>query len=473
MKKLSAFLLALLLLLAAGCQKTPESAIVKGKSSDALLEKAAEETSGALVERVDAPARYQDSFSSAGGELTVTVDADVTVPEAEAVPIIRVTPANITQEQVDVLMDKLVQGELYEFGTPETKAEIADKIVAAKQQLAEGPPEGAEGTTYASEDGQVTWEEYMQYVIDILTEQYEAAPETAEKTVSTGQLSPPSEDGMMTVGGENTTPELGWEALNVNSFETAKYFTNAMYTRAAVKTGFIFTYNTAEQFRQIMDYADVDIEDLAPVTVTAEEAREMCDEVVNALDIPNMAFYAAAKKYGGGQDAPRCCWEVQYTRSIGGVPIAYSSTDVGFSEIPAEGEIVQSPWENEKLTFYVNDDGIVGMYWAAPYELGETVTEDAALMPFSDVMDIFRKMFVVNYDGQDMDVTVDAIRLAYMRVSEQNKNYTGLLVPVWDFYGPRTWTLEDGEPYTFYDPDQSLLTINAIDGTIVDRSIGY
>ena len=58
-------------------------------------------------------------------------------------------------------------------------------------------------------------------------------------------------------------------------------------------------------------------------------------------------------------------------------------------------------------------------------------------------------------------------------VSEQDKIYSGLLVPVWDFYGPRSWTLGTGEPYTFYDPDQSLLTINAVDGTIIDRSLGY
>ena len=94
-------------------------------------------------------------------------------------------------------------------------------------------------------------------------------------------------------------------------------------------------------------------------------------------------------------------------------------------------------------------------------------------MDFADVTDIFQKMFAVKYDGEDMDVTIDAVRLSYMRVSEQDKNYTGLLVPVWDFYGSQTWTLGNGEPYTFCDPDASLLTINAIDGSIIDRSLGY
>lgn len=471
-------LIFLLLLTAAalaltGCQSTPEAPIVAGKSSDDLLEKAAAETSGALLSRVNAPERYEDAFASAGGELQVTVDADVTVPDADKVPIIRVKPANVTQEQVYALMDTVVQGELYDFDTPETKAEIADKIVAAKQKLAEGPTEEDEGTVYFSEDGEMTWEQYMQDAIDRLTEQYDAAPETVERQLSTGKLEPFSDDGTMQAGGENTTEELGWEALQVEAYEDTQYLSRAQYIRATAE-GYVFDYLPAETFRDMVWYSDVDIASLPDVTVTEAEAQALCDEVVKALDIPNMSFYAICKKYGGGQEAPRCCWELQYTRNIGGVPVAYSSIDVGITGMPQEGEIFQFPWGNEKLNFYVNDDGLVAMDWESPCELTETVTEDAALLPFSDVMDIFRKMYVVENDGQAKDVTIDAIRLSYMRVSERDKNYTGLLVPVWDFYGTELWHPEGGEDYTsFYDPDSSLLTINAVDGTIIDRNVGY
>ena len=54
--------------------------------------------------------------------------------------------------------------------------------------------------------------------------------------------------------------------------------------------------------------------------------------------------------------------------------------------------------------------------------------------------------------------------------------HTGLLVPVWDFFGSRKIDSEyDGETYsdTTDWPTWSFLTINAVDGSIIDRSLGY
>ena len=54
--------------------------------------------------------------------------------------------------------------------------------------------------------------------------------------------------------------------------------------------------------------------------------------------------------------------------------------------------------------------------------------------------------------------TVNQIKLGYMRVRSKNAPDTYELVPVWDF---------------FTDDFESLLTVNAIDGTIIDRNYGY
>ena len=63
------------------------------------------------------------------------------------------------------------------------------------------------------------------------------------------------------------------------------------------------------------------------------------------------------------------------------------------------------------------------------------------------------------------------------RIYEPSKDaHTGLLVPVWDFFGTRkTETEYDGESYsdTTDYPTWSYLTINAVDGSIIDRSLGY
>ena len=129
MKRVLVSLLALAMIFAAGCQKTPEEAIVTGKSSDDLIEKArADAGTGALAEKLGAPETYQNSVSSQDGKLTVTIDAAVTVPEAEAVPIIRVSPAEITQAQADTLMEKLPRSTLYSTDRQPTKDEIEAEL---------------------------------------------------------------------------------------------------------------------------------------------------------------------------------------------------------------------------------------------------------------------------------------------------------------------------------------------------------
>mgnify|MGYP005831456645 FL=1 len=63
---------------------------------------------------------------------------------------------------------------------------------------------------------------------------------------------------------------------------------------------------------------------------------------------------------------------------------------------------------------------------------------------------------------------IHEVKLGLMRITEQNSKDTGLIIPVWDFMG----TYEEKETF-FDDTYTSLLTINAIDGSIIDRGLGY
>lgn len=58
-----------------------------------------------------------------------------------------------------------------------------------------------------------------------------------------------------------------------------------------------------------------------------------------------------------------------------------------------------------------------------------------------------------------------------MRVFEQGSAENGLLIPVWNFYGTRQRTFTDGE--TDETIPGIMLSINAVDGSIIDRALGY
>jgi len=114
-------------------------------------------------------------------------------------------------------------------------------------------------------------------------------------------------------------------------------------------------------------------------------------------------------------------------------------------------------------------------------DVGETVVENCKLMSFDDIVDIFKKMMPVQYnttalgDGiLDAEYNVTSIEFGYTRISEENTDYSGLLVPTWSFYGTQTITYKsDSGEYVVSNSMNPILTINAIDGSIIDRYMGY
>lgn len=103
------------------------------------------------------------------------------------------------------------------------------------------------------------------------------------------------------------------------------------------------------------------------------------------------------------------------------------------------------------------------------------------LLPFAEIQNIFKEMIIKKYqdwmeDNDDMkiDFQINEVRLGYMRVRDKGNAQEATMVPVWDFMGTRKITY--GSEEVFYDENsafESALTINALDGTIIDRGSGY
>lgn len=112
------------------------------------------------------------------------------------------------------------------------------------------------------------------------------------------------------------------------------------------------------------------------------------------------------------------------------------------------------------------------------YDEGEVKTENLKLLSFDEIMKIYEKMMLVqnadilNYE-QERTYHINRITFGYTRIYEPaSDSKTGLLVPAWDFFGDFENTSE-GTTYTNNMTYQSYLTINAIDGSIIDRGLGY
>ncbi|MDR0963587.1 MAG: DUF6034 family protein, partial [Clostridium sp.] len=122
--------------------------------------------------------------------------------------------------------------------------------------------------------------------------------------------------------------------------------------------------------------------------------------------------------------------------------------------------------------------------WTSPYTVKEIVFEESSMLPFGEIQSIFEQMIGVVHDGWDNDenysfeVKITEARLGLMRVTEQDVGESGLIIPVWDFFGTVTLKGKPGKPNPSEGTDNSyqytsLLTINAIDGSIIDRELGH
>ena len=133
----------------------------------------------------------------------------------------------------------------------------------------------------------------------------------------------------------------------------------------------------------------------------------------------------------------------------------------------------------------VNEDGVRKLEWRSPLTVTEVVTENATLLPFSEIEAIAKRQInrLHSYRGFRGEETgtleVAGVRLGLLYIMEQNVLEGGLLVPVWYFlqaYEPseRQKELWSDETETWnYDTWNPLVVINAVDGTIIDPYAGY
>ena len=169
---------------------------------------------------------------------------------------------------------------------------------------------------------------------------------------------------------------------------------------------------------------------------------------------------------------------LRFRRTIDGILLSQVSggkSDYKFDD----PSYVSKGWPGEVIELRVNDSGIVGFAWQSPIEVTEVVAENTGMKPFAEIKDTFEKMVcVVNAPddfSQILTADIDRVRLSYTRISDKDDFDTGLVVPVWGFEGIPSYDLKNGSfaggPVVM--PSKTFLTINAIDGSIIDGTLGY
>lgn len=456
-----------------------------------------------LRQRLQVPQKYTAEDASDDGTYSLTADAEIQVPTVEQVGVYQVSIRQDAQEAVDQIQNAffgdapVYDGEKY---FQMTKGEIQKKLEELKGYQAAGNldpygyREAYQETGNGSDDPEMLDEIYnIQDDIDSWQALYEDAPEEKEKVKVHPELSLSEEDQAMgfTAGSFNGAVETEEAVYQVQYSEknasdrvyariqrlsqdgtASGWWNGGMYDAYASGDG--PDYPTEEEAKKMAG-------------ISEEDAIALGNSYVEKLGDAGFTLGAAQLAlYGRENDGNRDTmvyedggYELDYVRAVDGFPVTYEMNYGGGLE---NMDSVNETSGYERLTIVVNSQGLQYAEMANWYTVGEKTINDVEMLSFPEIASIFQQMMKIkNQDtggvvlGQDYQVR--RVTLGYMRIYDPGKSVTeGLLVPVWDFFGMWTTTYTDeGEEKTGVNgsPYQSLMTINAIDGTVIDRGLGY
>lgn len=482
----SALLAALAL---AACQPTPEQPPVVGKGDNHLEEmiassaaspspspeaSASPETTddsalkiAALLEAVGAPETLSDSYTNEKGDVTVTIDAKVEAPPVDVLPAVEVKLPGFKQEQVDKLGAYFLKGApVFTEEYVQTKEEIQEMIVNYGRQIEEVKKMNIAHGDEIIKDYQNRIKEYQ--------EQYETAPEQRKRTPATLQFN--DEAGYIAVVADLGKDEAA--SFNVNNCGGAY-------------SSFQFTNDGKGSYDSSPIYSQYS-QDAAPrgMKTTREDAQKAVTQCLSDLGITDMQVenVKTAVFYGDINDrndenyaaTANQCYAFELARTVMGVPVPYIESSVQLDtddpNVPARPEPeYENSIEPERLEILVDDTGIVGFDWSNPSEIGKALSEHVTLTPFEDVVKRAKdNIFYKNYTayGSKAEIKITSIKLGLMRIMRKDKPGEYMMVPVWDFIGNQNDGFESKEERLMFG-DQSYVTINAIDGSWINRDWGY
>lgn len=165
-------LCGLLLFTTVGCLKTPEIEYVTNKEGQGTLieDNAIADSGKTIAEQVQAPERAIAEGKTLNEYTTITVDAEVVIPEGTAIPVYTVEPVAFTNERVEEYVDVLYPtGEFYNIqygGQDRTKEEIYADIEYWTEKLDTIPVTDTE-EVLVSDNGELL--EVNQEWVDMIT----------------------------------------------------------------------------------------------------------------------------------------------------------------------------------------------------------------------------------------------------------------------------------------------------------------
>ena len=388
------------------------------------------------------PEHYQASFTSNTGKICFAVDAVVEVPHVTEIPLYQATMRVFQPEEVRRLAEMLLPScqPLYSDGQwYETTA--SSSAISRYFEIVYIPQEAQRSTDAFEAWGTYVSGSYM-----------ELQGQAAFSTLFFSHTLP--EEGVYYNLSENMSGDSLDRRLTVSRIpghpytaDSAQAMADEVIFRLAPQLKLISVCQTEASYNYTEEELDRHNDPSDPFTIDPALVAEKL--------VPAYVF--------------------TYARELHGIPVTYTTTNCSLSESYSR------TWDYEKCFVIVSNRGIEYVGYMNPLECGAQLAPSCELLPFDDIAAVAQSVMPIQYDAEyslpvyaSVELRIDRVALGYMRVKVQHAEDAYQLIPVWDFFGTVEAVDTSGQRFPLEtSPNNSVFTVNAMDGTVIDRAYGY
>lgn len=423
-----------------------------------LIEKSAQEQ-----ESYSFPEKFTGDWTAQEGKLTIHADAQVVAEQGVVLPTATVEPREFTQEDVDNLLRVFLKGEpLYSY--VQTKQELQDWLDYINSPEWQSDP--------AKPNSPEQLEKRRKELNDWYNAEIAKAPDEKPIVHGFSDSGEPNE-----VSGFATVDGVKYD-VNIRN-EVGEFWTKANIIRH--------------------DFKYWDKQDWGGAS--KEDAISQGNALMQELGFDAYVLDDAQQQPHSGE------WQLVYVPTVNSIRLssvredrveshegnAYHSFQYSTYHCSEETNRDFVSWPMDIIFISVGGDGILSFTWFSPSTEPVVKESQTALMSFDEIASIANTMLPIvilgpketslvdldRINGFDthMDVEITKVSLTLMRIRDKG-SLQGTIVPVWDFWGTWDWyepgedaaeSMKKGANYT----TQPMLTLNAIDGNVVNRQLGY
>jgi len=440
------------------CQKTPETPIVVSKNDGKLEEVLQADPAPELnLRKGDF---WDEEFDSIDNTTHIVINAEVETPDVKTIPVVNCAPYYFTEDEASRAI-KLLFGEepLYD-NSVDDKSNIEELLFREKMNL-QSLKETGEYPIREGENRPVVpnLEEEIAFVekqIKDLEDSYAKATKDASKMESF-EFKSISEEA---------------QVINVRDDKTKRHQMYVFNDKNANDAAMLYEYVEKNYLKKQLLSQEEDI----GIQISRAEAEHLAINTIKEIGAVDCIIISTSSAQIDGKP----CYMFELARSINNVSCREFESYSHNVALGVDGQEYRAPWNQEVIQVVVSEDGIIEFNWEFPSIIYETVNENVAIKPYEEIQAIAKNQlerllsaddFALN--KQEKTIYINKVILNYMRVAKKDEIDRYYYLPVWDFVGEIVKENTEAEIDKMPTSNISFLTINAIDGSIINRELGY